>query len=50
MFIVNFGLQSVGQSVGLERKEMDEKHKRLVAKTGSMKEICKLSLKHPDMK
>ena len=29
---------------------MDEKHKRLVTKAGSMKEIHKLSLKHPDMK
>ena len=46
MSIVNLGLQSVG----LVRKEMDEKHERLVAKDGSMKEIRKLSLKHPDLK
>ena len=46
MSIVNLGLQSVG----LARKEMDDKHECLVAKAGSMKEIRKLSLKHPDMK
>ena len=46
MSIVNLGLQCVG----LARGEMSEDNERLVAKAGSMKEIRKLSLKHPGLK
>ncbi len=46
MSIVNLGLQCVG----LARGEMGEVNERLVAKAGSMKEIRKLSLKHPGLK
>ena len=46
MSIVNLGLQSVG----LAREDMDEENEQLVAKTGLMKEICKLSQKHPGLK
>lgn len=46
MSIVNLGLQCVG----LARGEMSEENERLVAKAGTMKEIRKLSLKHPGLK
>ena len=46
MSIVNLGLQSVG----LAREDMGEENEQLVAKAGSMKEIRKLSLKHPELK
>lgn len=46
MSVVNLGVQCVG----LARGEMDEENERLVAKAGTMKEIWKLSLKHPGLK
>ena len=42
----NLGLQCVG----LAREQMSEEHEQLVAKAGSMKEIRKLSQKHPDLR
>ena len=46
MSIVTLGLQCVG----LARGEMSEENEWLVAKAGTMKEIRKLSLKHPGLK